>query len=139
MIKFNAEYKGDSSPMLSPIFILLPNTILTSPHADTGHECSLIGSYSISPVLIWFKFHSPGNRTGLLWYLIMDYHSSLDTPIQSFNIHLQDFISQIKERSQEVRFNPLISPSQTSSKRDTNATLQYLNLIVGTPPFSFVI
>ena len=121
------------------IFILLPNTTLTSPHADTGHECSLIGSYPISPVLIWFKFHSPGNRTGLLWYLIMDYHSSLDTPIQSFNIHLQDFISQIKERSQEVRFNPLISPSQTSSKRDTNATLQYLNLIVGTPPFSFMI
>ena len=56
------------------IFLLLPNTILTSPHADTGHECSLIGSYPISPVLIWFKFNSSGNRTGLLWYLIMDYH-----------------------------------------------------------------
>ena len=75
--KFNAEYKGDSSPKLSPIFILLPNTILTSPHADTGHECSLIGSYPISPVLIWFKFNSSGNRTGLLWYLIMDYHPAV--------------------------------------------------------------
>ena len=124
--------------MFSPNLLPPPQMIPTSSRADPGHR-ALIRSYRISPVLIWFNFYSPGSRTGLLWYLIMDYHSSLDTPIQSFNIHLQDFISQIKERSQEVRLNPLISPSQTSSKRDTNATLQYLNRIVGTPPFSFVI
>ena len=68
--KINLEYKGDSSPMLSPkFFVLLPKTIPTSPHADTGHECSYgFLSHSTSSYLVQLK--SSGNSSGLLKPLI---------------------------------------------------------------------
>ena len=52
------------------IFILLPKMIPTSPHADTGHECSDgFLSHSTSSYLVQLK--SSGNSSGLLWYLIL--------------------------------------------------------------------
>ena len=52
------------------IFILLPKMIPTSPHADTGHECSDgFLSHSTSSYLVQLK--PPGNSSGLLWYLIL--------------------------------------------------------------------
>ena len=44
--------------------------IPTSPHADTGHECSDgFLSHSTSSYLVQLK--SSGNSSGLLWYLIL--------------------------------------------------------------------
>ena len=100
------KYKGDSSPMFFPkIFILFPKMIPTSPHADTGHECSDgFLSHSTSSYLVQLK--PPGNSSGLLWYLILTisyppqylqhaysrFHSSDHNCLQSHDDHLVDTV-----------------------------------------------
>ena len=75
------------------IFIFLPKMIPTSPHADTGHECSDgFLSHFTSSYLVQLK--PSGNSSGLLWYLIL---TILTIPylLRIFNMHIQDFIPQI--------------------------------------------
>ena len=73
MIKIQLAYKGDSSPMFSPKSS--PSSKYDSDLclADTGQVLSdQFLSDSTSSYLV--QIYSPGNRSGFLWYLIIEYY-----------------------------------------------------------------
>ena len=71
---------GDYSPLLPQIFIFLPNTTLTSPHADTGHETLLSVLIRFHQFLSGSNFLHLETEVGSSGIQIIDYRSFLNIP-----------------------------------------------------------